>query len=293
MKVIEKRNLVFIISLAIILIGTVVMFLNISSGKGAFNYNVEFTGGAEIVVDIGRDFENDEITTIITESTGQANPQVQKVIGTNQVTIKTKSLDTEERKNLIKVFNEKFEIDEDAISINDISASISEEMKTTAILAVTLACIAMLIYVSLRFRDIKIGGSAIIALIHDTILVVLSYAVFRIPLNYSFIAVVLTVLGYSINATIVIFDRIRENKATIRKPDELVNISITQTFKRCMFTSLAMLILTSCLYIFGVRAIKDFALPIIIAVICGTYSSVFITGNLWHIFTIGFKKTFN
>ncbi len=284
-KIASKRKLYFMISGIAIAAGCVFMFINMSSGKGAFDYDVEFTGGTEMTVDIGQAFENSDITTLITEAVSDAAPQVQKVVGTNQVSIKMKSLDSEGRTAVMDALKAKYGIDESVISVADISAAISSEMKTTAVLAVVVACIAMLIYISLRFKDIRTGGSAIIALVHDSLLVILAYAVFRIPLSYSFIAVMLTILGYSINATIVIFDRVRENRKRIsqRNLEALVDTSINQTFKRCIYTSLAVLIMAGCLYAFGVTSIKDFTLPIIVGVVWGTYSSIFISGSVYYV----------
>ena len=164
-------------------------------------------------------------------------------------------------------------------------------MQEKAFLAVAVSCIAMLIYVSLRFRDFKIGASCIIALLHDALIVLACYAIFRIPLNNSFIAAILTVLGYSINASIVIFDRLRENKRRLgsRDSENVMNISIKQSMRRSLYTSLTTFFTILALYIFGVQSVKEFALPIVVGIICGTYSSVFLAGSLWYIFD-SFKK---
>lgn len=294
MNIVGNKHLYFIISGLIIAVGVAFMIYNISAGKGAFNFNVDFTGGLEMSVDIGQSFNNDDIALIITESLGDVSPQIQRVLGTNTVNIKMHSIDSEQRTKLMDALKEKYGIDDSVFEVTDISASISDEMRQAAVMAVLAACAGILLYVSFRFRDLRMGGSAILALVHDTALVVLSYAVFRIPLNYSFIAAVLTILGFSINATIVIFDRIRENRRLLNRPspEDLVNISVTQTSARCVYTSLTVLIVTICLYVFGVPAIKDFMLPIMVGVIGGTYSSIFLSGSLFYIFTVGFKKAF-
>lgn len=263
MNIVGNKNRYFLISGVVIAVGLVFMLYNISAGKGAFNYNVDFTGGLEMSIDIGQSFSNSDIESLVVETVGDVAPQVQRVLGTNTVNIKMQSIDPEQRMALMAAIREKYDVDDSVFEVSDISASISDEMRTSAVLAVLAACAGILIYVSFRFRDIRMGGSAIIALLHDTVLVILSYAVFRIPLSYSFIAAVLTILGFSINATIVIFDRIRENRRLMSRPTpaELVNTSVSQTFTRCVYTSLSVLIVTVCLYIFGVPTIKDFMLP--------------------------------
>ncbi len=285
MKIIENRFKVFALSGAIIAIGLVIMLLNAGSSKGLFNYDVEFAGGTSYTFDIGTNFENADIEAIIAEATGQTAPQVQKVTGTNQVQIKLLSIDSEQRVAFTTALQEKYGIDDSALlNMSDVSATISGEMRNNAFLAVFVACIAMLIYVSFRFKDWRMGASAIIALLHDASIVILAYAVIRIPLNYSFIAVILTILGYSINSTIVIFDRVRENKriAKNNSKTELINKSVFQTIRRSLYTSLTTLLPVICLFAFGVPSIKQFTLPIIIGVLVGTYSSVYLSGSVWY-----------
>ena len=158
-------------------------------------------------------------------------------------------------------------------------------MKKNSIISIVVACICMLIYVSLRFKDFDIGASAVLALCHDALIVTGSYALFRIPFNNNYIAVILTILGYSINATIVIFDRLREDRKVIGRNnfEALVDSSVTKTLARSIFTSLTVFIASGCLLIWGVDSIKQFALPITVGVICGGYSSVFISGNIWYL----------
>ena len=211
MQIVEKRVIYIAISVVLILAGIVGMIVNAGMGNGAFSTDVEFSGGTSIEVSIGKEFENNDITNIVKETTGENNPQVQKVGDGHSVTIKTKSLSTEVRSKLQTALSEKYDLKPENFSIQDVSATISSEMVRTSILSVVVACVFMLIYVSIRFKDFSMGASAILALCHDALIVVGSYAVLRIPLSNSFIAAILTVLGYSINATIVIFDRIREN----------------------------------------------------------------------------------
>lgn len=284
MKIVENKNKFFLLSLIIILVGVAFMIYNYVNVNGIFNYDVEFSGGTSIRIDIGKDFSNEDIEKTVSKITGQSSAQIQRVLNKNQVMIKIKSTDKKVRDDLIDELAKNYGFDKKSVAISDISATISNEMQRSAIIAVVLACLAILIYISIRFKNIKTGSCAVIALLHDTIITILSYAVFRIPLNYSFIAVVLTILGYSINATIVIFDRMRENKMfNIKDEAELVDKSVTQTMRRSLFTSLTTLLSIICLYFMGVASIKDFSLPIIIGIICGTYSSICIATSLWFV----------
>jgi SecD/SecF fusion protein len=270
------------------------MGINSSKGIGAFNYDVQFTGGTAIDVEIGDTFNNDDIAAIVTEVTGDPSPTVQKV-GTEgkAVTIKTKSLDTETRNSLRDAIMKKYSITADSFSIQDVSGTVSSEMQRASILSVVISCIAMLIYVTLRFRDFKTGSSAVIALVHDALIVIVSYAFTRLAVGNTFIAVVLTIIGYSINDTIVTFDRIRENLhlATGRKElEDLVNTSVSQTVTRSLFTSATTFFTVFALYIFGVADIKAFALPLMVGVICGTYSSIFVASPMWYDLKTSFKN---
>ncbi|MDR1066101.1 MAG: protein translocase subunit SecF [Clostridiales bacterium] len=292
MSIVEHRIRWITVSLALIAIGVAFLAFNVISGKGAFSYDVEFTGGTDMSINIGKPFENNDINAVIVDTLGIEGSQIQKVLGSNQVAIKMKSIDSEQRAKLTAAFKEKYALNDDVFSIDDISGSISREMQVTAIQAVLAACAGILIYVTIRFRDWRMGLSAILALTHDSILVILSYAVFRIPLNYSFIAAILTILGFSINATIIVFDRLRENRKLMRRPplDALVNASVTQTIKRCVYTSVTVLIATVSLYVVGVASVKDFMLPIAIGIIVGTYSSVFVSGSLYFMMSSNNKK---
>ena len=170
---------------------------------------------------------------------------------------------------------------------------ISSEMRTDAVVALAIALAFMLIYIWIRFKDIKFGAAAIIALAHDALVVVASYAFTRLAVGNTFIAVVLTIIGYSINDTIVTFDRIRENLhlATGRKElEDLVNTSVSQTVTRSLFTSATTFFTVFALYIFGVADIKAFALPLMVGVICGTYSSIFVASPMWYDLKTSFKN---
>ena len=159
-------------------------------------------------------------------------------------------------------------------------------MRQDAIVAVIISTIFMLLYIWFRFKDIRFGTSAVVALLHDVLVVLAFYAFTRISVGSTFIACLLTIIGYSINATIVIFDRIRENMEDSRKHYELkevINVSIAQTLSRSIFTSLTTFIIVVCLYIFGVTSIREFALPLMVGIIAGAYSSVCLAGSFWYV----------
>lgn len=292
MKIVKYRKIYMAISIVVILIGFAAMIFNSVKGNGAFNYDIQFTGGTSIQVDLGTEVTDDEVSQIVQDVTGEAPAQIQSLEGTSKI-IKTKSLDMETRNAVQDALKEKYGIENDSFTIQDVSGTISAEMKKNSVISIALACICMLIYVSLRFKNFNIGASAVLALCHDALIVTGSCALFRIPFNNNYIAVVLTILGYSINATIVIFDRLRENRKIIGRNnfEALVDSSVTQTLTRSIFTSLTTFFTVAALYIWGVDSIKQFALPIAVGIVCGAYSSVFISGNLWYMMsTAEFKK---
>ena len=235
-----------------------------------------------------------EVTPLVERVTGDKNVQPTKVVGTNQVIIKTKSLNLDEREALNKALVDEFGVDESKITAESISSTISSEMRNDAIMAVIVATICMLLYIWLRFKDIRFASSAVLALVHDVLVVLAFYAIARVSVGNTFIACMLTIVGYSINATIVIFDRIRENMRGKKKKEELkevVNASITQTLTRSIYTSFTTFVMVAVLYIMGVSSIREFALPLIVGIVCGAYSSVCITGALWYVMkTRGMKE---
>lgn len=285
MKIIENRKIFFAVSIVLICIGFAAMAFNASAGRGALNWDVEFTGGTSMELDMGGAYENDVLENIVRDVTGQTSPQIQQVIGTNFVDIKLQSIDSETRVALMEAVTAAYPSAE-LTEANDISGTVSGEMQAAAIKATLIACVAMLLYISLRFRDFRAGGSAIIALIHDVLIVLAAYALLRIPVNQSFIAVLLTILGYSVNSTIVIFDRIRENKSSFRTGQAAakINKSVNQTLARSINTSLTTLFTIGAIYILGVQSIKEFSLPMIIGIIAGAYSSICISGSIWYTF---------
>lgn len=284
MKIVENRKKFFAASLIVIIIGFAAMIFNAQAGRGAFQYDVEFTGGTSFDLDLGQEYKQEDLQKIITDVTGQDSPQIQQVIGTNEVTVKIQSIDSATRETLTNAILEAYP---NAVmgEVNDVSGTVSHEMQTAAIKATLIAAVAMLLYISLRFHDFRAGGSAIIALLHDVLIVLTAYAVFRIPVNNTFIVVLLTILGYSINATIVIFDRIRENKSAFHanQTAEKINKSISQTLARSINTSLTTFLTVGSIYVLGVPALKEFALPMMIGILAGAYSSVCISGSVWYV----------
>lgn len=284
MKIVENRKKFFAASLIVIIIGFAAMIFNAQAGRGVFQYDVEFTGGTSFDLDLGQEYEQEDLQKIITDVTGQDSPQIQQVIGTNEVTVKIQSIDSATRETLTNAILEAYP---NAVmgEVNDVSGTVSHEMQTAAIKATLIAAVAMLLYISLRFHDFRAGGSAIIALLHDVLIVLTAYAMFRIPVNNTFIVVLLTILGYSINATIVIFDRIRENKSAFHanQTAEKINKSISQTLARSINTSLTTFFTVGAIYVLGVPALKEFALPMMIGILAGAYSSVCISGSIWYV----------
>ncbi len=285
-----KRKLFIGISLVVIIAGVAFMGVNASRGKGAFAYSLEFQGGTSTNVTFNKDYSIDEIdkeiVPILEEVTGEANVQKPKVAGTNQVIIKTVTLDLAKREALNQALVDNFGVDESKITAENISSTVSNEMRQDAIIAVIVATICMLLYIWFRFKDIRFATSAVTALLHDVLVVLTFYAIARIAVGNTFIACMLTIVGYSINATIVIFDRIREElrlKTKTTDLEEVVNKSITWTLTRSIYTSLTTFVMVAVLFIMGVSSIKEFAAPLMIGIICGAYSSVCITGALWYI----------
>ena len=295
-----KKKVFFVISLVLIIGGFAVMGVNSSRGNGAFAYSLEFEGGTSTNVTFNEDYSIEEIdekiVPIVEEVTGDHNVQTQKVAGTNQVVIKTVTLELDQREALNQAMVDNFQVDESKISAENISSTVSNEMRQDAIIAVIVATIFMLLYIWFRFKDIRFAASAIFALLHDVFIVLGFYAVARISVGNTFIACMLTIVGYSINATIVIFDRIREElhyQSKTTELSEVVNKSITQTLTRSIYTSLTTFVMVAILFVMGVSSIREFAAPLMVGIICGAYSSVCITGALWYVMRtkLGKKQT--
>ena len=292
-----KKKVFLGISLAVIVVGFVFMGVNSSRGAGALNYSLEFKGGTSTSITFAEDYTLEEIdeniVPLIEEATGDKNVQVQKVAGTNQVIFKTQTLDLEKREAFNKAMVDNFQVDEKKITAENISSTVSSEMRQDAIIAVLVATVCMLLYIWFRFKDIRFATSAVLALVHDVLVVLAFYVIARVSVGNTFIACMLTIVGYSINATIVIFDRIREELKTKKREetlDTLVNRCITKTLTRSIYTSLTTFVMVAILYVMGVSSIREFALPLMVGIVCGAYSSVCITGALWYVMKIRSEK---
>lgn len=294
-----KKKIFFTISIALIVLGFVAIGVNEGKGNGALNYSLEFMGGTSSTVTFDKDYTLEEIdqniVPLIEDAVGDKNVQVQKVQDSNQVIFKTQTLNLEKREAFNKVMADNFGVDESEITTENISSTVSSEMRRDAIVAVIIATICMLLYIWFRFKDVRFATSAVLALLHDVLIVLGFYAIARVSVGNTFIACMLTIVGYSINATIVIFDRIREELKTKKRGtqlDELVNKCITLTLTRSVYTSLTTFVMVAVLYIMGVSSIREFALPLMVGIVCGAYSSVCITGALWYVMKtkIGVKK---
>lgn len=297
---IGKKAVFFTISGIIIAAGLISMGVHSATEGKALNYGLDFMGGTSTTADFGKDMtiediEND-IVPYVEEVTGDSDVQATKVEGTTQVTIKTRTLSLDERQKLEDTLAENCDVDASTITSQSISSTISGEMRSDALKAVIVSCIFMLLYIWFRFKDIRFAASAILALVHDVLVVITVYALVRISVGSTFIACVLTIVGYSINDTIVIFDRIRENlalktgKQTAEELREVANKSLTQTLSRSINTSITTFIMVVMLYILGVASIRDFSLPLMAGLVCGAYSSICIATELWYVMKVHLGK---
>ncbi|MCR5545015.1 MAG: protein translocase subunit SecD [Lachnospiraceae bacterium] len=294
----KKKVVFFVLSSAIILVGLGSMFVHSISGYG-LNYSLEFLGGTSTTVTFDKEYSiaeiDSDIVPLVSEVTGDNDIQTQKVDDGNGVIFKTRTLDLEEREALNTMFEENFGVTEDSISSENISSTIGGEMRRQSLIAVLVAALLILLYIWFRFKDLRFGGSAVIALIHDVLIVLSLYAVARISVGSPFIACMLTVIGYSVNDTIVIFDRIRENLFNAPKKDKeslarIANESISQTLSRSVTTSLTTAIMVLMLLILGTSSIREFALPLLVGVITGTYSSICLATELWFLMRANSKS---
>ena len=284
-----KRKVFFALSIVLCLSGFVGMGINHARGIGAMNYSLDFVGGMSTNVTFDKAYTLDEIDSMmipdLEDITGDPNIQVQTVQDSTQVVFKTQTLDLEEREAFAQYMADNYGVSSDDITTKSISSTVSSEMRADAAVAVIIATICMLLYIWLRFKDIRFASSAVIALVHDVLVVLAFYVIARVSVGNTFIACMLTIVGYSINATIVIFDRIREERKLHSREDlkELVNRCITQTLTRSIYTNLTTFIMVVALYVLGVSSIREFAAPLMVGIACGAYTSVCITGALWYV----------
>ena len=294
---VKKWTRFLALAAAIVVVGFIFMIVNAAGGKHALNFSLEFLGGTSTTVDFNEDYSlaelDEKVKPVIMEVTGDANVSMQKVVGSPQVIIKTRTLSVEERTAMSDKLAENFGVEEGSITAESISATVGKEMRTAAIQAVIIAVVLMLLYIFIRFKDIRFATAAVLALCHDVLITLMAYAILRISVGNAFIAVMLTILGYSINSTIVIFDRIREMMPGLSKGGDLavlVDNAINMTLTRSILTNLTTFSSILMLYVLGVASIKEFTLPMMVGIVAGACSSVFMTGPLWHWMRVTFGK---
>lgn len=277
LKIVEKSKIWFSISIVLIVISIFSLAIN------GLNFGIDFKGGTKILIDFGKDFSKLEVEEEIIKK--YANDAVTTKVEDSQLEIKSNNLDSEKVSEMFKEIKEKYSLENSAlVSQEEIGASIGKELTKKSIIALLVATIGMLIYVGIRF-ELSFGLAAILALLHDVIITLGIYSLFKIPVNSPFIAAILTIVGYSINDTIVIFDRIRENLKIMRRKDirEVADASISQTLTRSINTVLTTLITIVSVYIF-VPTVREFTFPITIGILWGSYSSIFVASPLWVLF---------
>lgn len=276
-NVVEKIKLWLLISLSVMVLGGVFVVAR------GLNYGLDFTGGTMMQIDLGQPVETQTVRDLL-EPFDLKEEILSAGSDKSEVIIRTKvSLSNDERKEIFEALSQTYNLqDEDLIAAEQFGPSFGAETRNNALIAILIAGIGMLVYITLRFEFVY-GAASIIALLHDVLVLVSIYAIFRIPVNSSFIAAVLTIVGYSINDTIVVFDRVRENVKLMKKTThaKIANESIRQTIARTINTSLTTVLVIGALYVLGVAAIKDFALPLMLGILVGTYSSIFIASPIW------------
>lgn len=284
MDFLKYRYVFFAFSL-IVIIGGIVFGL-----VTGFKFDIDFKGGTKIEVDLKEEFNNDDIENIVKNAVGK-KALVQKMTGgESAVTITTDVMSEDESDNVVKSLKEKY-TNMDEPSVRNVQPSYGSELLNSALLAIGVAIILILLYIGIRFKTLGFTAAitAIIALLHDALFIIAIYGIFKLPINSTFVAVILTIIGYSINDTIIIYDRIRENKRKITKfsdTKDTINTSLSQTMKRTMYTSLTTITAILVVYVFALinnqTVLKEFALPLTIGVLVGTYSSIFIASSLWY-----------
>ena len=282
LKIIEKTKIWFAFSLIIIVIGLGFIFTR------GLNFGIDFKGGTQVVVEMGKDFDKEEADVIVKK---YAEDAATNKIEKTQYEIKSKDLPTEKVSELFSELKKTYNLEETApISEDSIGASVGKELTRNSLVALGIACIAMLIYIQIRF-EMNYGIAALVALVHDVLITLSVFAIFNIPVNTPFIAAILTIIGYSINDTIVIFDRMRENSKNMRRstPELIANVSLTQTMGRSINTTLTTLFSIVAVNIF-VPTVREFSFPLVIGIAFGAYSSIFIASPVWVILKKKVKK---
>jgi preprotein translocase SecF subunit len=278
---IGRRKIFYAISIALVVVGI------LSIAIRGFNFDIDFVGGTTMHLEMKQAITPeliDQVNLIVEDVTGEPASQIQETGDSgSQLFIKTKQLDTQARDNLFKSIQSQFSLnDADRLQVENVSATVGKDLRGVAVKATGIAILLMLIYIWIRF-ELRSGLAAIIAMAFDVFMMMTVFSLFQIPVNINFIAAVLTILGYSINATIIVFDRIRENVRMNRKTsfEEHANNGVNSTLARCVNTNLTVLFTIGMVYILGVPAIKNFSLPIIVGIVSGLYSSVCLSSGIW------------
>ena len=284
MDYVKHKNVIFIISLAVVLAGII---YGVVTG---YKFDIDFKGGTRIQVDLNEEYSTSDIEKIVSQITNQV-PDIQTISsGNNSVSITTQAISEEMADTVVTALNDKYTNMGEA-TIKNVQASYGKELLNSAIVAVVVSIVLLLVYVGIRFKTLGYTAalSAVLALIFDVAFLFAIYGVFKFPINSTFVAVILTIIGYSINDTIIVYDRIRENKRLITKSNdtkEVINESINQTMKRTMVTSLTTLASIGIVLVFALvkdqETLKQFSIPLVIGVAEGTFSSIFIASNLWY-----------
>ena len=293
---IVKNMKIFLVISALCCITGFVSLILLPFGVNLYNLAIDFAGGTQIEfnmhTEVTADISN-EIAALVEEQTG-VKPEAPVATGSDKdhVMIRSTSLDTEQRQAVISAMQEKYNLTDDDLDKNDdVSASVGNDLKKSAFLSACIAVVLMLIYITFRF-EFTSGLAAVCCLIHDLLIMLSIYVIFQIPLNQNFIAAALTILGYSINASIIVFDRVRENMRTARKEsfEDVVERSVWQTMGRTINTTLTTLFTVGMIFILGVSSLRDFTLPLLVGIISGAYSSIFLAGSLWSFFRRHLRK---
>ena len=292
MEMLKHKKLFLLISFLVIASGLILGFV-----KG-FKFDIDFKGGTRIQVDLGESYNESDVKEVVKTVTGEI-PLVQTSSSSeNGITITTNVITEEKSNEVVAALNSKY-INMGEATVRNVQASYGKELIETTVIAAIVAIILLFIYIVVRFKVLGVAAaiSAVCALVHDMLVMVAIYAFLQLPINATFVAVVLTILGYSINDTIVIFDRIRENTKRNMKTKtllETINLSLYQSLKRTLYTSITTVIAVLILFIFAKvydqQVLQEFSLPLIIGLVAGTYSSMFIAPTLLHYFTLIYKK---
>lgn len=273
LKIIEKSKIWLSISLIIIVLG-----LGFMCFKG-LNFGIDFKGGTQVSIQLNENISKEDADAVVKEYAPDSSTTISN---TYEYEIKSTDLDSDKLSSIMNDLEEKYSLEDSALlSQEEIGASVGKELTRNSLLAILAASAVMLVYVAIRF-EFKFGVAALVATLHDVLVTITVYAIFGIPVNTPFIAAILTIVGYSMNDTIVIFDRIRENLKKMRRADttEVANASITETLTRSINTSLSTLVTIIAINIL-VPSVREFTIPLIVGVICGAYSSIFIASPVW------------